>query len=190
VINGSRHTLVVLTPAGGVLKRRNACRNSAAQVEHREARRIDRTPPAATMQLKVQVRTSDVTRSTLITDMLPGLNLLPRTNPRPTNRVVTIIGEHAPTVANANTDTGTATKNARTDPVHRAVSRSESRTTTGNINTCVEPAPPRTIPRRNRTKRRTTPGPRTGRRATMSGTTSHRVILATNPRNSLINHMD
>src|SRR5690606_13782063 len=82
VIDSIRHIRQVLHLARAVLNQRNARLNSAALVEHREARRIDRTPPAATMQLKVQVRTSDVTRSALITDMLPGLNLLPRTNPR------------------------------------------------------------------------------------------------------------
>src|SRR5690606_17474595 len=164
VINSIRHIRQVLHLARAVLNQRNARLNSATLIEHREARGIDRTPPAATMQLKVQVRASDITRSALVTDMLAGLNLLPRTNPRTTNRVVTIIGEHAPAVANANTDTGTATKNARADPVHSAVSRSERRPATGNINTGVEPAPPWTIPRRNRTKRRTTPGTNTRRR--------------------------
>src|SRR5690606_12045665 len=148
VINGIRHIRQVLHLARTVLNQRNARLDGTALIENRKARRIDRTAPAATMQLKVQVRASDITRSALVTDMLAGLNLLPRTNPRTTNRVVTIVGEHAPTVANANTDTGTAAKNARADPVHSAVSRSERRPATGNINTGVEPTPPRTIPRR------------------------------------------
>src|SRR5690606_16754805 len=125
VINVICHIRVVLHLACSVLNQRNARLNSAALVEHRVACSVYSTHPAATMQLKVQVRASDITRSALVTDMLAGLNLLPRTNPRTTNRVVTIIGEHAPAVANANTDTGTATKNARADPVHSAVSRSE-----------------------------------------------------------------
>src|SRR5690606_41706558 len=95
VINGIRHIREVLHLARAVLNQRNARLNSAALVEHREACRVDRTPAAATMQLKVQVRASDITRSALVTEMLAGLNLLPRTNPRTANRAVTIRGDHA-----------------------------------------------------------------------------------------------
>src|SRR5690606_10691982 len=65
VINGIRHIREVLHLARAVLNQRNARLNSAALVEHREACRVDRTPTAATMQLKVQVRASDITRSAL-----------------------------------------------------------------------------------------------------------------------------
>src|SRR5699024_1343915 len=119
--------------------------------------------PTTTMRLKVQVRASHITGSTLAANMLTSAHHIPRTNlNRRHGRVVPVIGEHAAAVVDTNPDTRTPGEDVPPSAVHLPRRRRIRVRTARIANTSMERPTkkgPRPITRSHPTTRRATPLP-------------------------------